>query len=179
MAVLKLIFSNFLTVGLLSMLFYLGINICALGSCHIDTHPSMQVADGCDFDGATVVNARLILSQSAADTESSSASSLHNRPVLSHQAGAVFGWQLQLSEPHKAVYVQEQVILPEAGQWEVSALTTISDDGRTSVTEYCDMTSNQIVENFWALSPGDPKGLYTVRLLVDGVHAETFTFMVE
>ena len=181
MATIKLILSYFSTLCLLSLWFHVAAGFLLWSPCtqHIPAAPPPHAS--CDGnDRAHVSKARLLLSQPGSDASAFESHTAEGMPVLTHAVDAVFGWQLQFTKPYEGAVIREELILPKpSSEWNVSALTQLSDDGRVSVTEFCDVATDHTVEHLWALTKGDPKGIYTLRVWVNGEHAETFEFLVQ
>jgi len=97
--------------------------------------------------------------------------------------GQSFGWVIQLDTKRDVVKWREELRLPAAPQtWhadEQSGTHTLSADRRTSVLEREAKVENGLIYNFWQLSPGDPKGRYTLRVMLEGMLVSSFEFEVE
>jgi hypothetical protein len=97
--------------------------------------------------------------------------------------GQSFGWVIQLETQRDLVKWREELRLPAAPQtWhadEQSGTHTLSADRRTSTLEREAKVENGLIYNFWQVSPGDPKGRYTLRVMLEGMLVSTFEFDVE
>lgn len=97
--------------------------------------------------------------------------------------GQSFGWVIQLDTKRDLIRWREELRLPSAPQtWqadEKSGKHTVSADRRTSTLEREARIENGLIYNFWQVSPGDPKGRYTLRLMLEGMLVSTFEFDVE
>ena len=97
--------------------------------------------------------------------------------------GQSFGWVIQLDTKRDMVKWREELRLPSAPQtWqadEKSGKHTVSADRRTSILEREAKVENGLIYNFWQVSPGDPKGRYTMRVMLEGMLVSSFEFDVE
>jgi len=97
--------------------------------------------------------------------------------------GQGFGWVIQLQTPRDTIRWREVLRLPAAPQtWhadEASGKHTMSADRRTSTLERTARVENGVIYNLWQISPGDPPGRYTVRVMVEDLLVSTFEFDVE
>jgi hypothetical protein len=97
--------------------------------------------------------------------------------------GQSFGWVIQLDTKRDLIQWREELRLPSAPQtWqadEKSGKHTISADRKTSTLEREARIENGLIYNFWQVSPGDPKGRYTLRVMLEGMLVSTFEFDVE
>lgn len=97
--------------------------------------------------------------------------------------GQGFGWVIQLETPRDTVRWREDLRLPAAPQtWhadEASGKHTMSADRRTSTLERNARVENGMIYNLWQISPGDPRGRYTVRVMIEDLLVSTFEFDVE
>jgi len=100
--------------------------------------------------------------------------------VLPHEAGQVFGWQMEIPHAPAGIMVREELILPGPPKvWDTSSATEISPGGNVAITERCVSPHNGSVSQLWSLSPGDPKGEYQIRVSINGQLTETFFFQVQ
>jgi hypothetical protein len=99
------------------------------------------------------------------------------------KGGQGFGWVIQLDIQRDSVKWREEIRLPAApGSWRVEdteARHTLSADRRTSVLERESRLEGGVVYNFWQLEPGDPRGRYTMRVMIEGLLVSIFEFDVE
>jgi hypothetical protein len=56
---------------------------------------------------------------------------------------------------------------------------SVSNDGRTSVTEREVSPERGVIFNSWTVASGDPKGRYVIRGFVEGSLTKTFEFEVK
>ena len=99
------------------------------------------------------------------------------------RGGQGFGWVIQLEIDRESVKWREEIRMPAApASWRVEdkeARHTLSADRRTSILERESRLEDGVVYNFWQLEPGDPKGRYTMRVMIEGLLVSTFEFDVE
>ena len=97
--------------------------------------------------------------------------------------GQSFGWVIELDTKRDTVKWREELRLPSAPQsWqadEQSGKHTVSSDRRTSILEREVKVENGVIFNFWSIAPGDPKGRYTLRVMLEGMLVSSFEFDVE
>ena len=97
--------------------------------------------------------------------------------------GQSFGWVIQLDTKRDRIKWREELKLPAAPQtWqadESAGKHTVSGDRRTSTLEREARIENGLIYNFWQISSGDPKGRYTMRVMIEGLLVSTFDFDVE
>jgi hypothetical protein len=97
--------------------------------------------------------------------------------------GQSFGWVIQVDTKRDTVKWREELRLPSAPQsWqadEQSGKHTVSADRRTSILEREAKVENGVIFNFWSIAPGDPKGRYTLRVMLEGMLVSSFEFDVE
>jgi hypothetical protein len=96
--------------------------------------------------------------------------------------GQSFGWVIQLDTKKDRIKWREELKLPAAPQsWQTDEKSThtISADRRTSILEREARLEDGLIYNFWQISPGDPKGRYTMRVMIEGMLVGNFDFDVE
>jgi hypothetical protein len=97
--------------------------------------------------------------------------------------GQSFGWVIQLDARKDTIRWREELKLPAAPQtWqadEANATHTMSADRKTSILEREARIEDGVIYNFWQITPGDPKGRYTMRVMIEGLLVSTFDFDVE
>ena len=97
--------------------------------------------------------------------------------------GQGFGWVIRLDAGNDTIKWREELRLPAAPQtWqadEANASHTMSADRRTSILEREARIEDGVIYNFWQITPGDPKGRYTMRVMIEGLLVSTFDFEVE
>jgi hypothetical protein len=97
--------------------------------------------------------------------------------------GQSFGWVIRLDTKTDIIKWREEIRLPAAPQtWqadETSGKHTLSADRRTSTLEREAKIEDGLIYNFWQISPGDPKGRYTMRVMIEGLLVSNFAFDVE
>lgn len=101
-------------------------------------------------------------------------------PLVPDQA---YGWIIRIRTDKAKIKWREEFTLPVKpttwGAAEPVGTRSVSNDGRTSVTER-EVTPDQgLLFNSWSVAPGDPKGIYIIRVFIEGTFAETFEFEVK
>lgn len=99
--------------------------------------------------------------------------------VIPNMPGVQYMWKLKTN--FKApVFVREEFILPEApSTWKVrSSSAQLIDGGRECVMESFQPVDDGWVGHAWTVSPGDPAGLYEIRISLNGKLAHKFVFNV-
>jgi hypothetical protein len=96
--------------------------------------------------------------------------------------GQSYGWIIKLSSGHTKVKLKEVFELPASpdtwGGGEASGEHEISEDRKVAITEREVDVERGYIQNFWSVAPGDPVGDYVIRVYVNGLLLETFTFRV-
>ena len=97
--------------------------------------------------------------------------------------GQGFGWVIQLDVKKDRIKWREELVLPAAPQtWQAddaNATHTMSADRKTSIFEREARIEDGVIYNFWQISPGDPRGRYRMRVMIEGLLVSTFDFDVE
>lgn len=97
--------------------------------------------------------------------------------------GQGFGWLIQLETPRDKIRWREEIRLPAPPQtWDAgegNGKHTLSADRRTSILERETPLYDGFIYNMWQISPGDPRGRYTMRVMVEDLLVSTFEFDVE
>ena len=104
---------------------------------------------------------------------------IHPVVVIPNLPGIQYMWKLKTN--FKApVFVREEFILPEApSTWKVrSSSAQLVDGGRECVMESFQPVDEGWVGHAWTVSPGDPAGLYEIRVSLNGKLAHKFVFNV-
>jgi hypothetical protein len=90
-------------------------------------------------------------------------------------AGSVFGWRIHLPcTGNELVRFREELRVPAAGDWDVDPSMTISADQRTATVRSAAECNDGSIAKSWTVSPGDPAGLWTLRVTVEGYAPQTF-----
>jgi hypothetical protein len=89
-----------------------------------------------------------------------------------------YGWVMQVKTDRPTVHWREEFTLPApAAQWSTEGFNTqVSQDAKTAVTERDVEPANGLILNAWKAAPGDPKGHYSMRVVVDGTAERIFEF---
>lgn len=93
-----------------------------------------------------------------------------------------YGWEIRIQTPRQTVRWREELILPRAplswGEQEIH--TQVSHDRRVAVTEHEEIVPEDgILRHRWYVVPGDPRGDYTIRVILDNERDRVFRFTVE
>jgi hypothetical protein len=101
-------------------------------------------------------------------------------PFIENQG---YGWIIVIKTKKPKVKWREEFTLPSLpttwGEGEKQGISTISSDRKTSVIERDVELGRGLISNAWAIAPGDPKGRYVIRVIIDGVMERTFEFEVQ
>ncbi|MES2949682.1 MAG: hypothetical protein V4858_14160 [Pseudomonadota bacterium] len=101
-------------------------------------------------------------------------------PLVPDQA---YGWIIRVRTDKAKIKWREEFTLPATpttwGVAEPVGTRSVSNDGRTSVTEREVSPDRGVIFNSWSVAPGDPKGRYTIRVFIDGSLAKAFEFDVK
>jgi hypothetical protein len=99
--------------------------------------------------------------------------------TIKHSVGSPYGWRLTLDSTLDVVPVREELVLPDAGNWETSGATVVSEDKRIGTSNFNLPVYQGAIENSWAVADGDPKGDHIIRVWVDGAPAAEFKFEIK
>ena len=88
-------------------------------------------------------------------------------PTIKLAAGVAYGWRIRLP-CREMVDFRETLKMPSPGDWHVNAKTKISADRTQVVTEDALACFNGWVEHVWVATEGDPEGVYTITVEIDG-----------
>ncbi len=92
--------------------------------------------------------------------------------------GQVFGWKMSLQTGKTGVLVREELTLPsEPNTWgdpEPGLKRKTSPDGRTATTEVWLEPKDGVIFHTWSVTQGDPKGIWLLRVWVDGQAERVF-----
>jgi len=93
-----------------------------------------------------------------------------------------YGWIIALRTNKSKIKWREEFTLPASPErWspEADGIQTISPDGKVSVVERETSPRHGMIYNAWLVAPGDPKGLYKIRVFIDNKLVKEFQFTVE
>jgi len=97
--------------------------------------------------------------------------------------GQAYGWVIRVRTDKAKIKWKEEFTLPVKpetwGNDESVGTRSVSNDGRTSVTEREVSPDRGLIFNSWSVAPGDPKGHYSIRVFIDGNLAKVFKFDVK
>lgn len=89
-------------------------------------------------------------------------------------AGSAFGWRIRIPCGGGPVTVDEELRLPAPGDWPADPSVLISQDLRSATLHYQTECRAGWIEKQWSVSPGDPPGVWTIHVTVDGFATKTF-----
>lgn len=95
-----------------------------------------------------------------------------------------YGWIVYLRTTKPKIKWREEFTLPASpvtwGVDDVPGRNSISADRRTSITENEEEPGPLgVILNVWQVEPGDPRGRYVIRLIIEDRLERTFEFEVE
>ncbi len=92
-----------------------------------------------------------------------------------------YGWRMTLPEmePGQTVKMREVLTLPDApAHWGISPDVTISTDRRRATTRRSMIPHEGVIQNIWIFSEGDPRGIYTLDVFINGEAVATEQLLV-
>jgi hypothetical protein len=100
--------------------------------------------------------------------------------VLPFVKDGCYHWRLRLDKTKASVQIVEKYTMPVAPtNWRPEDLSTLSTDGRTSTHTHALIPDEDgWIENGWCMDTGDPLGLYTFEIRLDGRLIGTFPFQI-
>lgn len=90
-----------------------------------------------------------------------------------------YGWVMVVRTAQSTLHFREVLTLPAPAEWGVDPNTTVSTDKTTAVTERDAAVTQGLIINLWAVSPGDPKGRYVIKVTVENGIERVFAFDVK
>jgi hypothetical protein len=94
-----------------------------------------------------------------------------------------YGWRLDVDQWKPMLHWKEELTDPAAprywGGGEKGLTQTISEDGRSCTSEGVTPTKKGYIQHYWTIAPNDPKGLYTMKVTIDGMPPKIFKFTVK
>jgi len=93
-----------------------------------------------------------------------------------------YGWIVELKDSNTPVKWREEFILPSASKtWGKNPKKEqiVSEDRKVSVTEKIVSPFKSIISNSWFVAPGDPKGHYVIKLVIENTDPIIFEFDVQ
>ena len=91
-----------------------------------------------------------------------------------------YGWIIKIRSSLPKVKWREELSLPAVPEtWGLSDKQenrTLTNDGRTLITEREVELENGLITNVWSVASGDPKGQYIIRVFIDGEVVGVFRF---
>lgn len=101
-------------------------------------------------------------------------------PYIEHQG---YGWIIVIKSSKPKVRWREEFTLPSSpktwGEGNAKCINSISHDRRTSIIECEEKFASGIISHSWSVAPGDPRGHYIIRVIVDGTEERSFEFDVQ
>ena len=86
--------------------------------------------------------------------------------------GQAFGWRMSVQTASKRVLVREELTLPEEprtwGDPEPDIKRKTTSDGRTAITEVWLEPKDGFIFHTWTVTKGDPKGVWSLKVSVQG-----------
>ena len=86
--------------------------------------------------------------------------------------GQAFGWRMSVQTAAKKVLVREELTLPEEPKtWcdpEPDIKRKTTPDGRTAITEFWLELKDGFIFHTWTVTKGDPKGIWVLKVSVQG-----------
>jgi hypothetical protein len=101
-------------------------------------------------------------------------------PLVEHQG---YGWVINLRTNKSRVRWREEFTLPAAPvTWSAGDIPgdqKISPDRKVSVIDREVEPENGMIYNSWSVAPGDPKGRYVIRVIIEDTLERVFVFEVK
>ena len=86
--------------------------------------------------------------------------------------GQAFGWRMSVQTAAKKVLVREELTLPEEpktwGDPEPDIKRKTTPDGSTAITELWLEPKDGVIFHTWTITKGDPKGIWVLKVSVQG-----------
>lgn len=103
--------------------------------------------------------------------------------VVPYRERQGYGWIILLKTNKSRIKWREEFTLPSSprtwGEGEKQGIQTVSPDRKTSVTEREVTPDDGLIYNSWAVAPGDPRGRYLIRVIIEGIKEVNFEFDVQ
>jgi hypothetical protein len=103
--------------------------------------------------------------------------------IVPYSENQSYGWIILLETKKSKIRWREEFTLPTAPvtwsstEWQGSQF--ISEDKRMSIIEREVEPDQGLISHSWAIAPGDPKGRYTIRVIVENRVEQVFEFEVK
>ena len=92
--------------------------------------------------------------------------------------GQAFGWRMSVQTAAKKVLVREELTLPQEpktwGDPEPDIKRKTTSDGRTAITEVWLEPKDGFIFHTWTVTKGDPKGVWILKVSVQGQAERSF-----
>ena len=102
--------------------------------------------------------------------------------VVPFAVGQQYGWLIRVETSEPRIRWREELILPSApATWgsERVGTRTVAASNRSVVTERVVAAKSGFIFNAWKIEPGDPRGLYTIKVSIEDGPSRVFTFEVK
>lgn len=85
--------------------------------------------------------------------------------------GVGYGWRMNVQTTRREIAWTEHLALPSAPRtWGITSNVTLSADRRRATTRGASSPTNGVIDNAWIFAEGDPPGVYTIDVEIDGVN---------
>ena len=90
-------------------------------------------------------------------------------------------WSIKVQTSLQSIKIREEVILPKAPEtWRTSVSDTIiTNEGRTCIAKRNLKVINGSISTAWRVAPGDPEGIYEIKVFADEKMIGYFNFEVK
>ncbi len=99
------------------------------------------------------------------------------------KTGQGYGWLILLKTDKPTIKWREEFTLPSApatwGEGKPQSINKVTDDKKTSITEKAVAPIHGVIFNAWEVAPGDPKGHYVIRVIIENTEEQRFEFDVQ
>ncbi len=97
------------------------------------------------------------------------------------EKGKKYGWRIQLQNVKGEVTWREVLSLPKPPEtWATDngENFTLSSDGTEAISKRTQLPKDGVIENFWAIAPGDPPGKHKIQVYIEDRLIANFEFEV-
>ena len=99
------------------------------------------------------------------------------------KTGQGYGWLILLKTDKPTIKWREEFTLPSApatwGEGKPQAINKVTEDKKTSIIEKTVTPVHGVIFNAWEVAPGDPKGHYVIRVIIESAEEQRFEFDVK
>jgi hypothetical protein len=101
--------------------------------------------------------------------------------VIFRSAEVPCGWSIKVGTSLQSIRIREEVILPKAPEtWgNLDSDTIITNEGRTCIAKRNLEVINGSISTGWRVAPGDPEGIYEIKVYSDEKLIGYFKFEVK